>query len=82
MRLELEHKQSIKLKQSASSRCDFLLPDAPTAFFVKSSFEDAKGVKSESDRKDKLLTIIVDSSVDVNQQAQRILTLRFNVEGI
>ena len=66
MGLELEYKQSIKLKQNASSRCDFLLPDVPTAFFVKSSFEAARGIKNKSDRKDKLLTIIVDSSMGVN----------------
>ena len=57
MGLELEYKQSIKLKQNASSRCDFLLPDVPTVFFVKSSFEDTKGIKNKSNRKDKLLTI-------------------------
>ena len=66
MGLGLEYKQSIKLKQNASSRCDFLLPDVPTVFFVKSSFEDTRGVKNKSNRKDKLLTIIVDSSMDVN----------------
>jgi len=53
-------------KQNASSRRDFLLPDVPTVFFVKSSFEDTRGVKNKSNRKDKLLTIIVDSSMDVN----------------
>ena len=74
--------QSIKLKQNASSRCDFLLPDVPTVFFVKSSFEATRGVKNKSNRKDKLLTIIVDSSLDVNQQAQRMLTLWINIEGI
>ena len=53
-------------KQNASSRRDFLLPDVPTVFFVKSSFEDTRGVINKSNRKDKLLTIIVDSSMDVN----------------
>ena len=53
-------------KENALRRSDFLLPDVPTVFFVKSSFEDTRGVKNKSNRKDKLLTIIVDSSMDVN----------------